>query len=118
MTRNEKTFEAFWANLELEVRESGMNFSDFAKESGISYRTLMGWKAKGRTPDLENLIIIADTLNCSIDKLAGHVINNKWGAYVSALNEASAKDLKIIRAVLSIAEPEQEAAVEAARILG
>ena len=118
MTRNEKTFEAFWANLELEVRESGMNFSDFAKESGISYRTLMGWKAKGRTPDLENLIIIADTLNCSIDKLAGHVINNRWGAYVSALNEASAKDLKVIRAVLGIEEPVNETPKEAAKRLG
>lgn len=61
----------FWDRFESLCTENGYTPNGFARKIGISSGIIAKWKATGSLPKGENLIKIADGLNCSIDYLLG-----------------------------------------------
>lgn len=67
--------------------EVGINRGQFAERSGIPYYTIIGWTNKGRLPDFNALIKIADFFDCSIDYLTGRTSD-----YVESQNKKPNQD--------------------------
>lgn len=75
-----------------ELREAkGWNQTDFAARMGVKPSAVGHWESGRRTPSWENAMQIADTLNVSLDDLAGRTIRQdidaKWRAKIAALLE-------------------------------
>ena len=106
MTRSEELFISFWNKVDEKVIKAKINYSILADNSGIPYRTLTGWKNKGRLPDTASLLAIANALNTSVDSLLGNekqpTVENKWAKYNEAMEHISLKDLRTIRVILGM----------------
>lgn len=75
-----------------ELREAkGWNQTDFAVRMGVKPSAVGHWESGRRTPSWENAMQIADTLNVSLDDLAGRTIRQDidatWRAKIAALLE-------------------------------
>lgn len=55
---------------ELQI-ESGLNYLQIAKGSGIPYSTLDSYRNRGSVPSMNQLIALSDFFGCSIDYLVG-----------------------------------------------
>ena len=69
MTRNEDSARRFWGKVDIVLRDRKLQIIDLGYACGISYKTVTGWRSKHRLPDLESLILIVNTLQCSLDFL-------------------------------------------------
>lgn len=67
MEMHKKFLEVFLYLLE----DNGLSQPKFAEKSGIPYGTITGWTNRGRLPDYEALVKIADFFDCSLDYLMG-----------------------------------------------
>jgi len=75
-----------------ELREAkGWSQTDFAKRMDVEPCAVGHWESGRRTPSWENAMRIADTLNVSLDDLAGRTIRQDidatWRAKIAALLE-------------------------------
>ena len=65
----------FWENFYKMCMARGTKPNPVAKEIGISSGILTKWKVTGALPSCENLVKIADYLDCSVDYLLGRTDN-------------------------------------------
>lgn len=65
----------FWENFYKMCMARGTKPNPVAKEIGISSGILTKWKVTGALPSGENLVKIADYLDCSVDYLLGRTDN-------------------------------------------
>ena len=65
--------EAFQINLRRFIGMKGMTRKEFAKQSGISYKSLSNW-CNGCLPTADNLAILADALGVKADDLLKNMI--------------------------------------------
>ncbi len=55
-----------------EIRKSrGMSVEELATTIGLKIRTIRSWEQGTREPCIRDLIILANTLDCSLDDLVG-----------------------------------------------
>lgn len=100
MTRNEDSARRFWGKVDIVLRDRKLQIVDLGQACGISYKTVTGWRSKHRLPDLESLILIVNTLQCSLDYLLGIKSGSQiYSPRISVIADCLAKDEAKLSAV-------------------
>lgn len=72
MTRNKESAQRFWKEVDVRLKETGLNLYDLADASAVPYRSITSWRQKHLFPDLETTMLMAVRMGCSIDRLMGN----------------------------------------------
>ena len=69
-----------YPNINAERSRKGLTIENFAKELGVSRKTIYNWMAHGNIPQ-SKLKMMAEMFECSIDYLLGITPTNKAGSW-------------------------------------
>lgn len=79
-------------NLLKVINEKGYTYNLISKKTGIPQSTISGWFNRGNSPRLEDIVRIADFLQCSVDYLIGR--ENEEGNIVFSDSVLQLSDLE------------------------
>lgn len=99
MTRNKDSAQRFWREVDVRLKQTGLNLYDLADASCVPYRSILSWRQKHLFPDLETTMFMAQKMNCSIDRLMGNDSVKDIDPRIDAIIRYLQKDEKKIEAI-------------------
>ncbi len=60
---------SFWNRLDFLLKQSGLDLTGFCKKTNLSYHTVISQRARNTIPKVEQLLLMAQVLNVSLDYL-------------------------------------------------
>lgn len=81
----------FWTNVNNLIKAQKLTQEEVCKTSGISIYTLRGWISKNVLPRADEAVLIAQSLNTTVEFLVTGVVVNKAEKELKELKEALIK---------------------------
>lgn len=101
MTRDKEAARLFWLRFDDLLKTKNLQLKDVAEKSALPYPSLSGWRAKHLFPDVEAVMRLANSIECSVDSMLGTSKKNMNPRIQTIVNilEADEKQLCALEAL-------------------